>query len=92
MARLGDFSWWPSSWSDQNGASFTSIDGVLRNVRRSGKELILILENNGSMIMAQVNPQNSEDFVILLRHILLQHIGEPMSVVENIDMVVGVLK
>jgi hypothetical protein len=90
MTRLRDYPWWPNAWTGENGGSHTSIDirtsGVLQNVRRMGNELTLILECNGVICTAVITSHLSEDFVILLRHILLQHSGEPISAVENVEV------
>jgi len=97
MTRLRDFSWWPNAWSSENVSSHTPIDtirgkGVLKNVRRMGNELTLILECNGATCTAKIGSHLSEDFVILLRHILLQHWGEPISAVEEFEVDFGDLR
>jgi hypothetical protein len=90
MTVLRDFSWWPTVWTSENGSSLIPIDirenGVLQNVSRKGTELTLILECNGVICTAKIDSALSEEFVILLRHILLQHWGEPISSVENIEV------
>ena len=45
-----------------------------------------MVEHNGVICTAQIGSQLSEDFLILLRHILLQHWGEGVSVVEDIEV------
>ena len=90
MTVLRDFSWWPNVWTSENGSSLIPIDirknGVLQNVSRKGTELTLILECNGVICTAKIGSAFSEEFVILLRHILLQHWGEPISSLENIEV------
>lgn len=90
MTRLRDFSWWPNTWFTENGDSHAAIDirknGVLTNVRRMGNELMLIMEFNGATLTANIDSHLSADFLILLRHILLQHWGETLSVVENLQL------
>jgi hypothetical protein len=91
MTRLRDFPWWPTAWTSENGGSHGPIDirkkGILKNVRRMGKELTLISECNGVIFTATIGPHLSEDISILLRHILLQHWGEPISSVENVEVI-----
>ncbi len=89
MARLRDFSWWPKNWVDDNGSPCIPTDAVLKNVRRVDNNIIIIVEHRGAICSAKVTPQLSDDFLILLRHILLQHWGEPMSAVENFELSFG---
>jgi len=90
MNHLRDCSWWPNAWLDDASGSLSSSEirkhGVLKNARRMGNELTLMVEYNGVTYKAIINPNLSEDFLILLRHILLQHWGQPMDVVENIEI------
>jgi hypothetical protein len=93
MTQLRDFDWWPSTWIYETGSSFapTEIgkDAVLKNVRRMYGSLTLVAAHNGVIYTAKVNPYRSEDFLILLRHILLQHWGEPISAVEQFEVNFG---
>ena len=90
MARLRDYSWWPNAWANNGGRALTSSeirqDAVLKNVRRAGKVLTLMVEHNGVICTAQIGSPLSEDFLILLRHILLQHWGEPIADVETVEI------
>lgn len=61
-------------------------NGVLKNVRTQPGGLTLMVDQNGVIYTARIVTNLSEDFLILLRHILLQHRGEPMDVVENIEI------
>ena len=96
MARLRDFPWWPSAWVSETGSSPTTEEiskyGILKNVRRMGNELTLILECNGVIFTATIGAQLSVDLLILLRHILLQQWGESMESVENIDFDISNLR
>jgi hypothetical protein len=93
MTRLRDFSWWPNAWTSEKGGSHSPIEirkkGLLKNVRRIGNELTLILECDGVIFTATIGSHLSEDFLILLRHILLQHWGEPISAVEEFEVDFG---
>ena len=87
--KLRDFSWWPKVWYDKVNRSVSSTviqkEAVLTNVRLSDTRLTLISQMNGVTFTAKTDDfVLSVDFLILLRHILLQHYGEPISVVENI--------
>ena len=90
MARLRYYSWWPNAWVDDASLAHTPIeirkDAVLRNVRRAGEELTLVVDCNGLICTATIESNLSEDFLILLRHILLQHWGEPISAVEDLEV------
>jgi hypothetical protein len=90
MARLESFPWWPTTWGVQSGHAPTpaeiSRDGVLKNVRLLDDKLSLVVDYTGVICTATVMPNLSQDAVILLRHILLQHVGQPMEVVEKIDI------
>ena len=90
MACLRDYSWWPNAWVDDRSPALTTSeirqDAVLKNVRRAGNELTLVVEQNGVIYTAQIGSQLSEDFLILLRHILLQHWGEPIADVESVEI------
>ncbi len=90
MSQLKDFGWWPNVWIDETGNSSTpteiSNDAVLKNVRRTFGSLTLVADRNGVIYTATLGSHLSEDFLILLRHILLQHLGEPISGVEQFDV------
>jgi hypothetical protein len=90
MTWLGNFSWWPNVWVNDANRSFTSSEinktAVLKNVRRTGNDLILFAEHGGVVYTGKINTQLSEDFLILLRHILLQHWGEPLSAVKDVEV------
>src|SRR5262245_18660872 len=90
MPRLCDSPWWPNTWINEMGGSRSHSEirksGVLKNVRRSKDQLTLIVECNGAICTAQIDSQLSADFAVLLRHVLLQHWGQPISVVENIEI------
>ena len=95
MTKLRDFSWWPSAWIDKSGGSISPTEitnAPLKNVRRAGRELILMVEHNGSVCTATFGSSLSEDLIILLRHILLQHWGEPVSAVEHIEIDLAALE
>lgn len=90
MACLTDFSWWPTDWTnDAQGASLPAKEirerGVLKNARLS-EGLILTVELNGVIYTAKITTRLSTDFLILLRHILLQHWGELITTVENAEI------
>src|SRR5262245_2033704 len=89
---LCEFPWWPKTWTDEWGRSPDPIElretAVLKYARKSDDDLIVILEHEGAICTAKI-AQLSEDFVILLRHILLRHCGEPISAVENIEVTFG---
>ena len=61
-------------------------NGVLKNVRTQPGGLTLMVDQNGVVYTARIVNNLSEDFLILLRHILLQYRGEPMDVVKNIEI------
>lgn len=90
MNRIGEFAWWPKTWLDDQSGSVNPTDiresGVLKNVRRTGDELTLIVDHKGATCTAKIVAQLSDDFLILLRHVLLQHWGEPISTVENFEI------
>jgi len=90
MACLKDFPWWPSVWTNEADASHTTAEiseqAVFTNARRLSDGLTMAVEQNGVAYTAKITAHLSEDFLILLRHILLQHRGEPMKVVENFDI------
>jgi hypothetical protein len=96
MTRLRDCPWWPIAWISGNGGSYGPIEirkkGVLKNVRRMGKELTLVLKCDGAIFTASIGPNLSVDFSVLLRHVLLQHCGEPISVVEHIEIDLAALE
>src|SRR5262245_459856 len=87
--KLRDFPWWPNVWYDKANRSVspTAIqnEAVLTNVKLSDTRLTFISQMNGTTFTAKTDDfVLSIDFLILLRHILLQHYGEPISAVENI--------
>ena len=90
MTRLRDYPWWPNAWTSEKGGSHSPIEirkkGMLKSVRRMGNELTLILECNGVIFTATIGSHLSEDLSILLRHVLLQHWGEPISAVEDLEV------
>jgi len=90
MARLKDFPWWPRAWVTEKGSSPATAEiskhGVLKNVRRFVGGLTLLVDYNGVIYTAIIDSNLSEDFLILLRHIMLQKWGEPMEVVESSDI------
>ena len=90
MTRLRDYPWWPNAWTSENGGSHSPIEirkkGMLQNVRRMGNELTLILECNGVIHSAKIGSHLSGDVLILLLHILIQHWGEPISAVEDLEV------
>jgi hypothetical protein len=90
MTRLKELPWWPTIWIAQTGnaptATEISKNGALNNVQRLPNGLTLLVDHNGIICTAIVNPALSEDALILLRHILLQYRGQPMEVVEAIDI------
>ena len=90
MARLRDFPWWLSTWVSKTGSSPATAEmskhGVLKNVRLLRDGITLIMDHNGVIYTSKITPHLSEDFLILLRHILLQQWEQPMEVVENSDI------
>jgi hypothetical protein len=91
MSRLKDFPWWPTVWVSETGAFDAPAEintvGVLKNVWPvASRGLKLIVDYRGHVFTGTIKwpPTASEDSLIWLRHILLQHWGEPMCVVENI--------
>jgi len=90
MARLKSFPWWPTTWGVQDGHAPIPAeicrDGVLKNVRLLDDSLGLVVDYKGAICTATVMPNLSKDAVILLRHILLQYFGQPIEVVEKIDI------
>jgi hypothetical protein len=90
MACLRDFSWWPIDWTnDAQHASLPAEEirerGVLKNARLC-EGLVLAVELNGVIYTAKITTRLSTDFLILLRHILLQHWGEPITNVEDVEI------
>ena len=92
MAPLKDLPWWPTVWVSQTGDSHTSAeisrDGVLKNVRLLDNGLSLVVDYKGVVCTGVITRPSdlSQDSLILLRHILLQCWGQPMDVLENIDI------
>jgi hypothetical protein len=93
MTCLKEFPWWPTAWVEERGGSASptevSKDAVLKNARRVPGGLTLVVDHNGVTYTAQIAVHLSEDVLILLRHILLQHWGEPLAAVENFDVNFG---
>jgi hypothetical protein len=91
MARLRDFPWFPTAWVAESGHAATaaeiSRDGVLNNVRLLDKNLSLVVDHKGVICTATVMLDLPEDALILLRRMLLQYCGQPMNVVEEVDIV-----
>ena len=90
MPQLKMLQWWPTAWLPDAGSAPTAEEvrknGVLKNVRRSVDTLTLVVDCNGVICTATISPNLPEDTLILLRHILLQHYGQPMAVVEDLDI------
>ena len=90
MRHLRDFTWWPNVWRDEASRSLSSSeirkDGVLKYVRRFTNRLSLVVDYHGVFYRAEIFANPSDEFLIRLRHILLQHQGEPMEMVENIEI------
>jgi hypothetical protein len=91
MTRLKELPWWPTIWIAQTGnaaptATEISKNGALNNVQRLPNGLTLLVDLSGVICKATVSPALSEDALFLLRHILLQYRGQPMAVVEAIDI------
>jgi len=59
---------------------------VLKIVRCFTNRLTLVVDYNGVFYRAEIYGNPSDDFLIRLLHILLQHQGEPMEMVENIEI------
>jgi hypothetical protein len=85
-----DFARWPNACLDDASRSVSSSemrkDAVLKNVRRLGNELTLMVEPNGGICTAQIGSQLFEDSLILLPHIRLQHEVEPISAAEDLEV------
>ena len=90
MRHLRDFTWWPNAWLDEASRSLSSSeirkDGVLIIVRHFTNRLTVVVDYHGVIYTAAIHSNLSDDFLIRLRHILLQHQGEPMEMVENIEI------
>src|SRR5512135_1030674 len=90
MPQLKTLPWWPTAWIAETGDTITPEEirknGVLINVRRFSNALTLVVDVKGATCKETVGPALSEDRLILLRHILLQHYGEPMEAVEDLDI------
>jgi len=90
MRHLRDFTWWPNAWFDEASRSLSSSeirkDGVLKLVRCFTNRLTLVVDYNGVFYRAEIYANRSDDFLIRILHILLQHQGEPMEMVENIEI------
>jgi hypothetical protein len=89
MTQLKEFPWWPTIWSAEKGNDPTPAEiakhGVLKNVRRVSHTLTLVIDHKGVICTAIIVPNVCEDILILLRHILLQHCGESIELVEKIE-------
>lgn len=59
---------------------------MLKNVRRLQDGLSLVIDYKGVDCMAAVMLGFSEDTLILLRQILLQRFGEPIALIEDLDI------
>jgi hypothetical protein len=90
MARLKELQWWPTLWGTEAGNTPTaeeiSNNGVLKNVRRFPDGLTFMVDHKGVICTTIVTPKVSRDALILLRHILLQYCGQPMAVIEAMDI------
>jgi len=65
---------------------------VFTNARSLPGGLTLVVDYTGVIYTAKIGAHLSEDFLFLLRHILMQHLGEPISAVEHFDVNFGDLK
>ena len=90
MPQLRMLQWWPTAWQSDSGTAPTAGEirqtGVLRNVGRSHNTLTFVVDCNGVICTATIDPQLPEHTVILLRHILLQHYGESVAAVEDLNV------
>lgn len=90
MPQLKTYPWWPSAWLVEGGPQLNAEEvrkqGVLKNVSRSEYTLTFVVDCAGSICRATVHPHLPEDTLILLRHILLRLYGEPIAVVEDLDV------
>lgn len=93
MAKLKTLQWWPRAWLSNGGSTHTAEEvrkhGVLNNVSRSMDTLTLIADCNGAICTATITPHLSEEMLILLRHIFLGYYGQPMAVIEDLDIELG---
>lgn len=90
MPQLKTLQWWPTNWLARDGRALAADEvrkhGVLAKVGRSSDTLTLVVDCRGVECTATVSPDLPEDTLILLRHILLQRHGEPMTLVEDLDI------
>jgi hypothetical protein len=90
MTSLNKFQWWPKYWLAQAGSNPTTAEiskhGTLTNVQMLDGSLRLVVDYMGTSCTGTISPGLSKDALILLRHILLQHYGERMEIVEQIDI------
>lgn len=90
MRRLRDYPWWPTVWFSPTGWYLTHEvirGGIFRNSRRVAGGLSLEVEHEGIVCTATIESSNiSQENVILLRHILLQHCGEEMRLVADLNI------
>ena len=63
-----------------------SKHGLLKSVRRLPDGLAFAVDYKGVVCTTTITPRISEDNLILLRHVLIQYWGQPMEVVEAIDI------
>jgi len=92
LAKLRDFRWWPNVWRESTTGSVTLVENeaVLTNVKLADNHLTLISQRNGATFTAKVDTSLlPQDCLVLLRHILLQHWGEPLSAVEALEVDLG---
>lgn len=91
MPYLREFSWWPSVWVTPAGWFVTHEEmirvGSFQNARHSIDGLSLEAEHEGVICKATItSAELSKEDLILLRHILMQHHGEEMSVIANLNI------
>jgi hypothetical protein len=93
MPQLKRHSWWPTAWLSDDHRTPTAeevrANGVLKNVRRSSDSLTLVVDCKDITCMATITPHFPEDTLILLRHIFLGYYGQPMAVIEDLDIELG---
>jgi hypothetical protein len=90
LLQLRQYPWWPTTWVSTTGRSASNDEivehGIFQNARRSAAGLILEAVYQGLSYTGTIrSPDLSQDDLVLLRHILLQHYGEPMRVVASLD-------
>jgi hypothetical protein len=92
MPQLKTHSWWPTAWLPDGSECTTEEvrrNGVLKNVRRSADSLTLVVDCKDIICTATITPHFPEDTLILLRHIFLGYYGQPMAVIEDLDIELG---